>query len=107
MHNFNYKIMVEPWTPFGHVTVQLHGVGMKVDAIYGASPMQGDIRGSKFTVSLDAVGGGGCSHCFEMTGSGQPSATPSLSCNGLFEVRRAITSLQPTPVPVPVHLLLT
>lgn len=86
MHNWNYKIMVEPWTAFGLVTVQLNGVGMRVDAIYGANPTRGQPTGSKFTVSLDAVGGGGCSHCFEISGSGQPSASPSLSCQGLVVV---------------------
>ena len=90
VHNFDYKIMVEPWTPFAQVTVTLHGVGMHVDAIYGAhAASRFSFNGwqSKFTVSLDAIGGAGCDHCFEIAGTGQPSASPSLSCKGLVEVR--------------------
>ena len=88
VHNWDYKIMVEPWTAFGEVTVKLHGVGMQVQHIYGGNRGGGERQGSQFTVSLNAVGGGGCEHCFEVSGIGQPSATPTLSCKGLIPVRK-------------------
>ena len=56
LHNWDYKIRVEPWTVFAHVTVKLHGIGMKVENIYGGT---GKVGGSSVTVELNAVGGAG------------------------------------------------
>ena len=89
--NWDYKIMVEPWTAFGLVTVTLHGIGMSVQQVYGGTPTGGRTAGSELTVSLNAVGGGGCEHCFEIAGVGQPSATPTLSCKGLVDANELST----------------
>ena len=82
MHNWDYKIRVEPWTVFAHVTVKLHGVKMQIDHIYGG---KGQVGGDHTTVELNAlIGGGGCENCFEISGTGQPSGDPELSCSGLL-----------------------
>ena len=81
LNNWDYKIRVEPWTVFAHVTVKLHGLNMKVQHVYGGS---GKLGGSSITVELNAVGGGGCENCFEISGTGRPSADPELSCSGLL-----------------------
>ena len=63
-YNWDYKIMVDPWTTFGEVTVNLHGLGMQVQHVYGAE--FADTRqtlGDRFTVSLNAIGGSGCENC--------------------------------------------
>ena len=60
LHNWDYKVRVEPWTVFAHVTVKLHGVGMQIEHIYGAT---GKVGGSSTTVELNAVGGGGVPLC--------------------------------------------
>ena len=52
LNNWDYKIRVEPWTVFGHVTVKLHGVNMEIQNIYGAAGTPG---GSQVTVQLNAV----------------------------------------------------
>ena len=95
VHNWDYKIKVMPWTVFGHVTVKLHGIDMRVNHIYGAD---GPLGGSTFTANLNAVGGAGCDDCFEISGSGQPSEKPTLSCSGLQEVGHAHITPHALPI---------
>ena len=82
LHNWDYKVRVEPWTVFGQVTVKLHGINMQLENVYGGTVSK--LGGSTFTVQLNAVGGAGCDDCFEISGTGQPSANPELSCSGLL-----------------------
>ena len=103
LHNWDYKVRVEPWTVFAHVTVKLHGVNMKVENIYGGT---GKVGGSTVTVELNAVGGGGCENCFEISGTGQPSANPELSCSGLLtkdELSSCDVCAPPPPPPPPTY----
>lgn len=82
LHNWDYKVRVEPWTVFAHVTVKLHGINMQLQNVYGGTVSK--LGGSTFTVELNAVGGAGCEDCFEISGTGQPSADPEISCSGLL-----------------------
>ena len=84
LHNWDYKVIVQPWTVFGKVSVKLHGVNMKVEHVYGAAAA-GGLGSDHITVELNNHGNSGCEDCFEISGSGQPSASPTLSCSGLLQ----------------------
>lgn len=82
LHNWDYKIIVRPWTVFGKVNVKLHGVDMRVEHVYGAA---GETGSDHVTVELNNHGNSGCEDCFEISGTGQPSGQPTLSCSGLLK----------------------
>lgn len=82
LHNWDYKIIVRPWTVFGKVSVKLHGIDMRVEHVYGAA---GETGSDHVTVELNNHGNSGCEDCFEISGTGQPSGQPTLSCSGLLE----------------------
>ena len=43
--HWNYRIKVVPWTAFGRLTLQLHGNGMAVEAVYGGAGVVNALNG--------------------------------------------------------------